>query len=1010
VFLPTRSGSGTLVIAPASAVAGVTLTSTTGASTISNGSGVTSVATSGTITPSPAQIVISSTVTLTGTGYVPNEAVDVTLTGPNSSGTILPFGEPAPFPILTTTSCPGVTVAVTHANGAGIAVASFVVPENCDTVTVNSGAIGANGTYANAGATVTILATGEESGVSTGASGDAIVPATAATISPVSPNPSNPTNQGGSVILTGTGFAANEPVTFQFGSVDPFTGVFSTPLLSISAATDVGGTVVVPSYSLSGSLSAALYTLSAHGLASGFTVNVAVSAPFIFVNGNLSCPVSSVLPGQPFTVTGSAFYANSAVLVTLVPTIATPISITSGIPAPLIQTLVTVGPGGSLSIPVTLPLGTSVGSYTLGISGLIANPLNQGGNGQSFQQAFRFCNITIGSVAPAIGVSPTSGPTGTTVYVSGSGFGPNEPIQVTLQYVDVTGALTGTDVPGTLQVITTTTTTGTFAANYVVNSTVNALIPGTYNITAKGQQTGALARTPFTVTAQPSPSPANTIYFAEGFTGTVAAGANADFTETLSILNANNYTTTYTVTYLMQAGGISNTNPVVGSTSATKVITGTIAANSVVERSVNTDVGANQEVAAEVSSPSPLGAERIIWRSRAGKALDSDSSLGQLIDLTAAAPTGGYNYYFSSGEVMLTNEEYLSLLNPTATTANVTITILPEAVVSATSVPTVAPIAITVAPNSRWTEHVRADVLKAGVGQIRFGMVVNSNVPLALEREEYYGDGIGSGKYGASAKPAATSLFRQYIFAQDTGTFPSTGGNGAVGTGADVSEVDIINPGPASAGSATVTVSFFDKNGNAINSQQVQVDGGTRETVNANDVVGTQSDIFSVIVTSDKNVYVEKPTFYGGNPINGGTFAADSPAGSPAGLTSVEFPYLDLTGPTGAAISQTVYLYNPGATPITVRGTYVSAAGGAPVVKTYTVGANSITPVSVNVDAAALKSATATGLGAIFQIVSVGTNANQGDSVVALAVGNATDFSNVVADQGTYPIGAATGQ
>jgi hypothetical protein len=200
-----------------------------------------------------------------------------------------------------------------------------------------------------------------------------------------------------------------------------------------------------------------------------------------------------------------------------------------------------------------------------------------------------------------------------------------------------------------------------------------------------------------------------------------------------------------------------------------------------------------------------------------------------------------------------------------------------------------------------------------------------------------------------------------------------------------------------------VTVSFFTKSGAAINSQQVQVDGGTRETISVNDVVGTQADVFSVIVTSDKNVFVEKPVFYGGDPTKGGTHAVAAPSGSPAGLTSVAFPYLDLTSPAGTVLSQTVFLYNPGATAITVRGTYVSS--GQTVVKTYTVAPNSITSVSVNADAAALPAKTA--LGAIFQVVQTGSG--QGDSFVASVTSNAPDFSVVIGNQGTYPIGAATG-
>jgi hypothetical protein len=295
---------------------------------------------------------------------------------------------------------------------------------------------------------------------------------------------------------------------------------------------------------------------------------------------------------------------------------------------------------------------------------------------------------------------------------------------------------------------------------------------------------------------------------------------------------------------------------------------------------------------------------------------------------------------------------------------------------------------------------IRAKLVSSGVTQ--FGVSINSNVPVASERVEYYGDGIGSAKYGATTKPAISGAFRQFIFAEDSGTFPSTGGNASVGSGTDQSAIDIINPGAAAGGSATVTVSFFDKAGGAINSQQVQVDGGTRETVSVNDVVSTQGDAFSAVVTSDKNIVVESPRSFGGDPANGGKFAVISPAGAPAGLTSVAFPYLDLATAAGAAISQTVYLYNPGATMITVRAIY--SGSGMTVVKTYTVAPNSITAASVNTDAATLPKGA---IGGLFQIV---PGAGTGDSFVALSVSNSPDWKNVVANQGTYPIAASPGQ
>jgi hypothetical protein len=881
------------------------------------------------------------------------------------------------------------------ANGAGVAVFTFTVPENCNTVTVTSG-----GTINN-GSTATVTALGGSSGTSD--TGTLIIPPTAAQITPASPYSGPQTGTGIPVTLTGSGFAANEPVVFEFFAIDPFLGIGQsntantqpdqTPTATYNAVSDVSGNVTLTNVNLSAALTGGVYFLWAQGLGSHFSTETTVGVPFVAVNGNLNCP-TTVLPGQPLVISGASFALSTPVLVTFSPVIASVQTLYSPLPAPVFSTLTTVGAGGTFVLTSTLSQQLAAGSYTVTVSGLVANPT--GGN---YQEQLRQCTVTVGTVAPAITAAPNSGPIGTTVTVTGTGFGSNEPIQLSLQYIDATGALTGTDVPGTAQVVSTTTTTGAFTSTFVIGSNVNALIAGPYNITAKGLQTGAIARTPFNVTGgTQTPNPTN-LFFAEGYTGSVAAGANADFVETISILNANNYTTTYTLTYYIESS-------IAGAASSTKVITGTLAANSVVERSVNTDAGSNVKVAASVTSPAPISADRIISRSNAGKHLGSDSSLGQLLNLSSVAPSGGFNYFLASGDVTLTNEEYITMLNPTSSVANVTVTILPQAAISATTVPAIAPITVTIQPNSRATLPIRALVLKAGSGITQFGVTVNSNVPIATERIEYFGDGIGSGKYGAVSSPAGTAQYREQIFAADSGVFPSSGGTASVGTGNDSSEIDIINPGAASAGSATVTISAFSNTGAPINSQQVQVDGGTRETVNVNDIVGTQTGVFSIIVTSDKSVYVEKTTFYGGNPSAGGTFAAVGAVGSPAGLTSVAFPYLDLTSTTGTAISQTVYLYNAGKDAITVLGTYVSQTG-ATVAKTYTVPSNGVTAISVNADASALPKGP---LGGVFQIVNVGgTNGNTGAAFVAAVVANAPDWSDATGTQGTYPIGAAQG-
>jgi hypothetical protein len=480
------------------------------------------------------------------------------------------------------------------------------------------------------------------------------------------------------------------------------------------------------------------------------------------------------------------------------------------------------------------------------------------------------------------------------------------------------------------------------------------------------------------------------IYFAEGYTGQTSGGASANFNEAISILNSNNYTTTYTVSYFKEG----TTTPI--------SVTGTIGAFSVVQRSVNTDVGTGASVAAEVSAAAPIAAERIITRTTAsGTNLGASTSLGQTLNLSATAPASGFDYYFASGAVLLTDEEYLTILNPNSSAASVTINILPQTAISATTTTTVAPIKETVNANSRLTVPLRKTLLGMGVGAgFQFGMDVNSTLPLAVENVIYSGDGTGSGKYGSTTTPAGSGAFRQYLFAADFGVAPSTGlSAGAVGTGNDVSSVNIINPGAAANGSATVTVSFFTNSGSPINSQQIQVDGGTRETVSVNDIAGVNPNVFSVVVTSDKNIYVELPISFGGDASKGGTYATEDIAGAVPGLTSAAFPYLDQTvGST--ALSSTVFLYNPGASSITVNAVY--SAGTKSVTKSYTVAANSITQVSVNTDAAGLGATT--GVGGFFSVSS-----STPGSLVAFAQSNTSDYKWAIGTQGTYASSFSSG-
>jgi hypothetical protein len=916
--------------------------------------GLNSTTTTGGLVVSPNPAAVGSTVTFTGTGYTPFENVTVSIVSGNCA---------VSTQVATVQAGPPLT-----SGGVANVVGSFVVPTNSCTVVATSG--GTN----NAGVTTTVSAVGGQSGLTTSTS--LVIPPTAASLTLSPAPPAIPTT----AVLTGSGFAANEPVSFQFGAADPFTGGASS-LTVVVGQSDGNGNVTVSSPLPTGA-STGLYSVTAIGLNSGFTVT---GLQNVQSSGFLNCPTGSVLPGQQVIITGTSF-SNTGLTSLFSPANGTGTLSINFAPTAVPATQIAISAAGTFTYTTTVPLGTTPGTYTVQFAANVSTGAT----------TIRTCTITVASgITPTIVVtSGTTANLGATIPISLTGFAAGEPITVEFDYAS-TSPLSGQTVPGTIVTVGNADANGNFQGTYTIPASLPTLPPGQYNLVARGTQTTRSASVVFILNpSNASVSGVSAIYFPEGFTGTTAGGSSANFSETLNILNANNYTTTYTVTYF-----------VLGAATPT-VMAGTIGADSVVTRTVNTDVGSDKQVASEVSSPAPLAASRNIWRTDAsGNSLDASSSLGVQLDTTSAVPTGGDNYYFATSDVQLTNEEYLSLLNPTATAETVTINVLPQSPLSSTTVPTIAPITVSVPAMGRVTEAIRKAVASSGI--TAFGLAINSTGPTAIERVEYYGDGIGSAKFGADTKPAVAGMgFRQYIFGADYGTAPSTGGTAGVGTGNDLSEVDIINPGAAAAGSATVTVSFFGPDGSPINSQQVQVDGGTRDTVAVNDVVGTQANVFSVVVTSDKNILAELPISFGGDPSKGGQFGVANPSGAPAGLTSVAFPNLNtsMTSPLSATtvVSQTVNLYNPGASAITVRGIYVS--GTHMVNKTYTVAPNAITSVNVNADSAGLPAGP---IGGIFQIVSTG--AGSSDSFVAELVSASPDWKSVTADQGTYPTSAATG-
>lgn len=724
---------------------------------------------------------------------------------------------------------------------------------------------------------------------------------------------------GTAVTLTGSGFATTHTITLTYSDA---IGVLTT--LPQTATTDATGAFTATSNVPAGAA-------AGHGSFSATDGSTTQSAAFDVrpVGTAIGVTPNSGLPGSTITITGTGFAANQPFTLTF--TQGTTVTVLASATGPTTS-------GGQFTKSVTIP-----GNAVAGTATITASDTDNNSAGAAF--------TVVRNGAPAVGVAPSLAPPGSTITVTGTNFAANSPITLTF----------GQNTTSTVLISGTATTNSSGAFTNTVTVPTSA-VTGTATITATdsahNEGVGAFnVGTPINVNNGPT-----TLYFAEGYTGQFSTNGKATFNETLSLLNANPFTATATITYLIEGG-----SPV--------GVTRSIAPNSTLLESVNSDIGNDKIAAAVVSSSSRITAERIIRRTGAnGAVLDANSSLGN--------PNLGKTFYFAEGYTGISFQEYLTLANPGSTDAHVTVTFAPEASSSA-GAPTET---FTVPANGRATRNIRRDAL--GISNKSVGMIVTSDQSIMAERVLYFGDGNGSAKFGSTAKAGLQTVANQYLFA-----YGSAGGSGLAQRPGDQSYVTILNPGTSPI-PATVVAQFYDATGKSLGTASVTVAAGTRQTIDANAATKNTSGIYATVLTSSSPFVAEKPQYFGGSP-NTGTHPGVAPSGAPAGVKSAAFPDLSLTDPTGKAQQQTVFLYNPTTAAITVTATYYASNGTTKGVA-YAVPASSITTVNVNTDAASLP---AGALGATFAVTSGGAN----DSFVATNIANSSDGLSYTGNQGALP-------
>lgn len=541
-------------------------------------------------------------------------------------------------------------------------------------------------------------------------------------------------------------------------------------------------------------------------------------------------------------------------------------------------------------------------------------------------------NSTTFIVQPSIQLSAVSSPAGGAVMVTGSGFAGNGAISFTVNgqdatvltrdavIVDAFGSFSGfIGIPsGVAGSVTISATDGTYTANAHVAITATLGQAGTAPILG-GPASGAPTPTavlsgtvgPGPSATPPAPSGTTTAYFAEGFTGAAATNGKATYTESLDFLNANPVEATVDITYVV----VGAAEPV--------VVEQTIPAESVLRENVNNDVGPDRQVSAIITSPQRIFVDRVIARVSAGGAR-LDSSATQ----PAAAPAR--TWLFPEGYTGATFQEYLTVLNPGTRPAAVTVTLAPQGAASAH--PRI--LSFTVPALSRSTTNVTA--LNVGDIAKSVGMVVTGSRPIVAERVLYFGDGSGSGKFGATVSGGIAAPAR--ILAVTTAG------------GASQNFLTLLNPA-ASGAPVSVTTSVSDATGQAVGTPTtLTVAPGTRQTFTIPQAPSSADGPAGILLNATGPIAAEAVQYFGGSPNVGDHPGVVFPAQGAAAHT-VYVPDVSTSLADSTPITRTVYLYNSGAASITVDAFYLGSTGAAAEVP-YTVPAGGITTVDVNADSA----------------------------------------------------------
>ena len=276
-------------------------------------------------------------------------------------------------------------------------------------------------------------------------------------------------------------------------------------------------------------------------------------------------------------------------------------------------------------------------------------------------------------------------------------------------------------------------------------------------------------------------------------------------------------------------------------------------------------------------------------------------------------------WYFAEGYTGEGFEEWLVLQNPNSTPTNATITYMIRGEAAQTKVKALP-------ANSRETISVNTDV---GFNK-EVSIKVEASLPIIAERPMYFN--YQNKWEGGHNAMGATSTSNSWYFAE-----------GYTGDGFE-QWLTLQNPNPTNA---AVTVAYYFRGGGTTLIKNKTIPANSRETIDVKADVGANQEV-SIEIWSAQRIVAERPTYFNYQGKWEGGHAA-------MGATQAHTDWHFSEGYTGSGFEEWLSLQNPAPFAATATVTYSFKGGGAPLIKTVNIAANSRETVDVNADVGANK-------------------------------------------------------